>query len=91
MIIYIGPLVLGFLLGFIMGTRIKVNQESGLKFDASVYLIFIIIAFIVAYLLGPFPYYQDLPLANGFIAAAVGIVVGKLIFGRDRVPQKTED
>lgn len=91
MIIYIGPLVLGFLLGFIMGTRIKVNQESGLKFDASVYLIFIIIAFIVAYLLGPFPYYQDLPLANGFIAAAVGIILGKLIFGRDRVPQKTED
>lgn len=91
MIIYIGPLVLGFLLGFIMGTRIKVNQESGLKFDASVYLIFIIIAFIVAYLLGPFPYYQDLPLANGFVAAAVGIILGKLIFGRDRVPQKTED
>lgn len=91
MIIYIGPLVLGFLLGFIMGTRIKVNQESGLKFDASVYLIFIIIAFIVAYLLGPFPYYQDLPLANGFVAAAVGLVLGKLIFGRDRVPQKTED
>lgn len=91
MIIYIGPLVLGFLLGFIMGTRIKVNQESGLKFDASVYLIFIIIAFIVAYLLGPFPYYHDLPLANGFVAAAVGIILGKLIFGRDRVPQKTED
>lgn len=91
MIIYIGPLVLGFLLGFIIGTRIKVNPESGLKFDSTVYLIFLIIALIVAYLLGPFPYYQDVPLASGFVAAAVGIIVGKLLFGRDRIPQKTED
>ncbi len=91
MITYLGPLVLGFLLGFVIGTRIRVNPESGLKFDASVYLIFLIIAIIVAYLLGPFPYYEDLPVADGFVAAAVGIIVGKLLFGRDKVPQKTED
>ena len=91
MITYFGPLVLGFLLGFVIGTRIRVNPESGLKFDASVYLIFLIIAIIVAYLLGPFPYYEDLPVADGFVAAAVGIIVGKLLFGRDKVPQKTED
>ena len=42
MITYLGPLVLGFLLGFVIGTRIRVNPESGLKFDASVYLIFLI-------------------------------------------------
>lgn len=91
MLIYIGPLVLGFILGFILGTRIRINPESGLKFDASVYLIFLIIAFIAAYLLGPFPYYKDLPFANGFIAAAIGIIMGKLIFGRDRISQKTEN
>lgn len=56
MIIYYGPLIFGFLLGFILGTRIRINSESGLKFNASVYLIFIIVAFIIAYLLGPFPY-----------------------------------
>ena len=89
MIIYFGPLIFGFLLGFILGTRIRTNPESGLKFDASVYLIFIIVAFIISYLLGPFPYYEDLPLANGFLAAAIVIIMGKLIFGREKIPQKT--
>ena len=91
MIVYAGPLILGFLLGFVLGTRIRINSESGLKFDSSVYLIFIIVAIIVAYLLGPFPYYKDLPLANGFIAAAIGIIMGKLLFGRDKISQKVED
>lgn len=89
--IYLGPLVLGFLLGFIIGTRIKVNPVSKLKFDASVYAIFFIIAFIVAYLLQPFPYYQDVPFASGFVAAAVGILIGKILFGREREPQKLEE
>ena len=38
-----------------MCIRDRINSESGLKFNASVYLIFIIVAFIIAYLLGPFP------------------------------------
>ena len=82
MIIYAGPLILGFLLGFVLGTRIKEDPESKLKFDASVYAVFIIAAVIVAYLLGPFPYYADAPLASGFMACAVGIILGKLTFGR---------
>ncbi len=84
-------MVLGLLLGFVLGSRIKLNPESKLKYDASVYLVFLIAAFIVAYLLGPFPYYKDLPLADGFVAAAVGIILGKLLLGRDRSPQKLED
>ncbi|CDG65886.1 MAG: energy-converting hydrogenase subunit [Methanobacterium sp.] len=91
MIFYAGPMVLGLLLGFVLGSRIKLNPESKLKYDASVYLVFLIAAFIVAYLLGPFPYYKDLPLADGFVAAAVGIILGKLLLGRDRSPQKLED
>ena len=91
MIFYAGPMVLGLLLGFVLGSRIKLNPESKLKYDASVYLVFLIAAFIVAYLLGPFPYYKDLPLADGFVAAAVGIILGKLLLGRDRRPQKLED
>ena len=91
MTFYIGPMVLGFLLGFILGSRIKENPESKLKFDSTVYLIFLIIAILVAYLLGPFPYYQDAPLASGFVAAAVGIIMGKLVLGRARAPEKLED
>jgi len=82
MIYYIGPLVLGFLLGFILGTRIKPVPESKLKFSAEVYTIIVIAAIIVAYFLGPFPYYQDIPLASGFLSAIIGLIVGKLTLGR---------
>lgn len=82
MIFYTGPLVLGFLLGFILGTRIKTVPESKLKFDREVYAIVVIAAIMVAYFLGPFPYYQDVPLASGFVSAITGIIIGKLTFGR---------
>lgn len=80
--IYAGPLILGFVLGFVLGTRIKENPLSKLKFDASVYAVFLIVAVITAYFLGPFPYYFDAPFASGFVACAVGIILGKLIFGK---------
>jgi energy-converting hydrogenase B subunit J len=79
--IYVGPLILGFLLGFVLGTRIKENPQSKLKFDTSVYAVFLIVAVIAAYFIGPFPYYLDAPLASGFVACAVGIILGKLILG----------
>ncbi|NYB51823.1 MAG: energy-converting hydrogenase B subunit J [Methanobacteriaceae archaeon] len=91
MTLYLGPLVLGLILGLVLGSRIRDVPESGLKFGASVYLLFIIVAFIMAYQLGPFPYYNDTPFASGFIAAAVGIILGKLIFGRGNKPQKMEE
>lgn len=83
MIFYIGPLVLGFLIGFILGTRIKPSPESKLKFDVEVYAIVLIAAILIAYYLGPFPYYQDVPLASGFVSAIIGLIIGKLLFGRD--------
>ena len=82
MIFYLGPLVLGFILGFIIGTRIKPSPISKLKFDKEVYAIVIIAGIIVAYWQGPFPYYQDIPLASGFLAGIIGIIIGKLTFGR---------
>lgn len=80
--VYIGPLALGLLLGFILGTRIKPSPESKLKFDAEVYLIVLIAAIIIAYILRPFPYYTDDILASGFIAAIIGLIIGKLTLGR---------
>jgi energy-converting hydrogenase B subunit J len=80
--VYIGPLVLGFIIGFILGTRIKQNPDSKLKFGASVFVVLIIVALLMAYQLGPFPYYTDSRLANGLLAALAGIIVGKLTFGR---------
>jgi energy-converting hydrogenase B subunit J len=82
MIFYLGPLILGLILGFIIGTRIKPSPISKLKFDKEVYAIVIIAGIIVAYWQGPFPYYQDIPLASGFLAGIIGIILGKLTFGR---------
>lgn len=82
MIYYLGPLVLGFVLGFIIGTRIKPTPGSKLKFDKEVYAVVVIIGIIIAIYQQPFPYYQDLPLASGFVSGLVGIILGKLTFGR---------
>lgn len=84
MIFYIGPLVIGFIIGFILGTKIKQSSDSKLKFSATVYAIVLITAIIMAYLIGPFPYYIDFPLASGFVAAIMGLMIGKLLFGRDK-------
>jgi energy-converting hydrogenase B subunit J len=80
---YAGPLILGFILGFILGSRIKFNLSSGLNFTTGSYIIIFIAAVIAAYLIGPFPYYMDAPLASGFISALIGIFIGKLVLGRD--------
>lgn len=83
MIFYAGPLILGFLLGFIMGSRIKIHPESKLNFTWGSYIVIFIAALVAAYFIGPFPYYQDAPLASGFVATIVGIFVGKITLGRD--------
>jgi energy-converting hydrogenase B subunit J len=80
--VYSGPLILGFIIGFLIGTRIKPSPESKLKFGASVYAVLAIVAIVMAYQIGPFPFYTDTPFASGFIAALAGIIVGKLTFGR---------
>jgi energy-converting hydrogenase B subunit J len=89
--VYAGPIILGFLLGFILGSRIRDNPESEMNFTKSVYIVFIIVAIVAAYFFGPFPWYTDSPFANGLIAGAVGIIVGKLIFGRKSIPSETEE
>jgi len=83
MTFYAGPVILGFLMGFIMGSRIKFNPESGLNFTTGSYILIVIAALVAAYLIGPFPYYIDVPLASGFLSAIVGIFIGKVVLGRD--------
>ena len=83
MTFYAGPVILGFLMGFIMGSRIKFNPESGLNFTTGSYILIVIAALVAAYLIGPFPYYVDVPLASGFLSAIVGIFIGKVVLGRD--------
>ena len=91
MIIYAGPVILGFILGFILGSRIRDNPNSEMKFTKSVYLVFIIVAFIAAYFFGPYPYYTDVPLASGFVSGAVGVIVGRLVFRNATFPTEPEE
>ncbi len=83
MIVYAGPIILGFLLGFIIGSRVKIFPESKLNFTTGSYIIVFIAALVAAYLIGPFPYYVDAPFASGFVATILGILVGKITLGRD--------
>ncbi|MDR0900530.1 MAG: energy-converting hydrogenase B subunit J [Methanobrevibacter sp.] len=82
MLLYLGPVIFGFLIGFILGTRIKSNPESNINFTLGSYLVVFIIAIIVAWQLGPFPYYDDIPIATGFLSGAIGLIIGKLLLGR---------
>jgi len=79
---YLGPVTLGFLLGFILGSRVKIFPESKLNFTLGSFIVIVLAAIIVAYLEGPFPYYLGLPLAPGFISGILGIIIGKLTLGR---------
>ncbi len=80
--VYSGPLIVGFIIGFILGTRIKPSIDSKLNFPASVYVVLAIVVVVMAYQLGPFPWYTDSIFANGLMAALAGIIIGKLTFGR---------
>ena len=80
--VYIGPLIVGFIIGFVLGTRIKPSEGSKLNFPASVYIVLAIVIIVMAYQLGPFPWYTDSIFANGLMSAFLGIVIGKLTFGR---------
>ncbi len=79
---YAGPVILGFLLGFILGSRVRIFPESKLNFTLGSFIVILIAASIVAYLEGPFPYYMGLPLAPGFISGILGIIIGKVTLGR---------
>lgn len=81
MLLYLGPILFGFLIGFVLGTRIKDNLDSDIKFTVGSYVVIFIVALIVAWQLGPYPYYDDIAIATGFVSAAVGLITGKLFFG----------
>jgi energy-converting hydrogenase B subunit J len=79
---YAGPTILGFLLGLILGSRVKISSESKLNFTLGSFVVILIAASVIAYLEGPFPYYAGLPLAPGFISGILGIIIGKETLGR---------
>ncbi len=78
----LGPIIFGFLIGFIFGTRIKTKPESNIKFPLSSFMLIFLVSLFVAWQIGPYPYYADMPLASGFVTGIIGIIAGKLVWGR---------
>ncbi|KZX14002.1 energy-converting hydrogenase B subunit J [Methanobrevibacter filiformis] len=78
----IGPILFGFIIGFVLGIAMKNNPKSEINFNVSSFVVILIVAIVIAWQLGSYPYYTDLPIATGFISGVIGIIIGKLIFGR---------
>ena len=79
MMLVLGPIIFGFILGLVIGVSLK---PTTFKFTAASYAVILIAVVLVAWQLGQFAFYNDLPIATGFIAGAVGLIIGKLLLGR---------
>ena len=82
--IVLGPIIFGFLLGLVVGSRIRNDAEVNIGLTSGAIVLLFIVSIIIALKLGNFPYYNDFPVATGFISAFIGLVIGKLIFGRSK-------
>lgn len=80
--ISIGPILFGFILGAVIGSQIKTGNISDTSFKKASYVIIIIVALIMAWQLGEFPFYDYMLLSSGFASALIGILLSKLIFAR---------
>jgi len=79
MSLYLGTVIFGFLIGFILGTRIKKNPNSNINFTFTSYVVIFIVSLIVAWQMGPFPFYDDVNISTGFVFGAAGLIAGKMV------------
>ncbi|WP_405274918.1 energy-converting hydrogenase B subunit J [Methanobrevibacter sp.] len=82
--ISLGPIIFGLILGLIIGSQIKLNNISDFKFTLGSFVVILIAGIIMAWQLGNYPFYTDLPLSTAFLSALIGIFVGKLLFARSK-------
>ncbi len=79
----LGPIIFGLILGLIIGSQIKLNNNDT-QFTLGAFVIVLIAGIIVAWQSGNYPFYTDLPISTAFLSALIGIFVGKLIFARSK-------
>ena len=79
----LGPIIFGLILGLIIGSQIKLNNNDT-QFTLGAFVIVLIAGIIVAWQSGNYPFYTDLPICTAFLSALIGIFVGKLIFARSK-------
>ena len=83
MIVSIGPIIVGFILGIIIGSQIKISRTDA-KFPLASFVVIFIAGIIAAWQLGNYPFYADLPISTAFLSALIGIFVGELLFARSK-------
>ena len=74
-----GLIIFGLILGLIIGSQIKLKVD-GIHLTLGAFIVIIIAGITVAWQTGNFPFYSDLPLSTAFLAALIGIFLGKGIF-----------
>lgn len=79
--LYTGPVIFGFIIGFLAGVIMHKTPTNGIKLNTSSWIAIIIGGIIVAWWLGTFPYYEGLPLGPGFVMAIIGAIIGRGLLG----------
>ena len=79
----LGPIIFGLIFGLIIGSQLKLNIDDT-RFTLGSFVVILIAGIIMAWQLGNFPFYTDLPISTAFLSALIGIFVGKLIFARSK-------
>ena len=80
-VLYTGPTIVGFIIGFLAGVIMHKTPTKGIKLNTSSWIAIIIAGIIIAYWFGTFPYYESLPLGPGFLVAIIGAIVGRGLLG----------
>ena len=81
--ISVGPIIFGLILGLIIGSQIKLNNNDT-HFTLGAFIMILIAGIIVAWQSGNFPFYEEFPISTAFLSALIGIFVGKLLFARSK-------
>lgn len=79
----IGPIIFGLIFGLIIGSQIRLNVSDA-KFTLASFVVILICGILVAWQLGQYPFYDDVPVSTGFLSALIGLFVGKLLFARSK-------
>ena len=75
-----GPILIALIFGFIIGTRLHLNEENSFKFTVGAIIALIVGGFLMAYDIGHF-IFHDMPIAIEFFAAILGVLIGGALLG----------
>ena len=83
MMLIFAPMIFALILGLVIGSQIKLNATD-MDFTKASFIVIILAAIIIVWPLGNYPFYNDLPISTTFLAALIGIIVGRLLFARSK-------